>query len=159
MRRLINHARKETMITLPGLDNIATGSGTSTPAPAAEESDVPQQAIPRNRKERRQADKQEAKEAKDPKSKSKGGKAAKAPAVTPPTGQSVPKKRVMAPNGRLLLVDPAGNVYMEQREQVDDDKYETHEILLDASCPFFTLLHVCCEFHTSFSKSTPTKKH
>jgi len=115
------------MTTLPGLENIGPGSGTATPAPAAEESE-PMQQLPRNRKERRMADKREAQDEKEKKGKkTKPAKVAKP--VTPPSGVFVPKKKVMAPNGRILAVDSAGNVYMEQR----GEENEIHEFLLDVS--------------------------
>jgi hypothetical protein len=85
---------------------------------------------PMNRRERRMQEK-DAKKDKSEK-KTKGIKAAKAsPAATPPVGATGPRKRVVAENGKILVVDSVGNVYLEQT----DEEGETQEFLLDVSCP------------------------
>ena len=61
---------------------------------------------------------------------SRGIKAAKPSAsATPPAGAVGPRKRVVAENGKNLVVDSVGNVYLEQQ----DEEGETHEFLLDVS--------------------------
>lgn len=121
---------------IPGLDSLTSGSGTATPVPAADESDAQmQQQIPRNRRERRMADKMEAKDTKKDIKKPKAAKVAKAsPVATPPSGAAGPKRKVVAQNGRILVVDTVGNVYMEQK----DEDGEIHELLLNVSPCVFT---------------------
>lgn len=60
--------------------------------------------------------------------KTKGIKAAKAsPAATPPVGATGPRKRVVAENGKILVVDSVGNVYLEQA----NEDGQSQEYLLD----------------------------
>ncbi|KAH8815388.1 hypothetical protein F5884DRAFT_176423 [Xylogone sp. PMI_703] len=124
VQRYITFARNAALgenLGIPGLDNVGgSGSGTATPNP---ENDAGEVLPPMNRRQRRLQEK-DAK-------KSKGGKAEKSsksntppPAAASSTG---PKKRVVAENGKVLCVDMAGNVYLEQ---VDEDGV-VHEFLLD----------------------------
>jgi hypothetical protein len=100
---------------IPGLD------GTATPSVTGEDGE-PAQAV--NRRIRRMQEKDAKKD-----KKSKGGKAAKAsPAATPVTSTG-PRKRVTAQNGKMLVVDSVGNVYLEQA----DEDGQTQEFLLDVS--------------------------
>jgi hypothetical protein len=124
--RYIRFARKAAWgenLTIPGLDSAAA-SAPSTP-PATDSDADPMMAAPRNRRERRMQEK-DAKKDKKP----KGVKVAKAsPAPTPPTGSRGQRKRVVAENGKILVVDAVGNVYLEQV----DEEGETQEFLLDVS--------------------------
>jgi hypothetical protein len=68
------------------------------------------------------------KENKKDKEDKKVKKAKKAsPAATPPSGATGRKKRVVAENGKILVVDQVGNVYLEQ----EDEEGQTQEFLLD----------------------------
>lgn len=111
-------------IPIPGLDTAAT-------APAADENEAQQQQqIPRNRRERRIADKMEAKDMKkEKKQPKKAAKSSPTVSPTPPSGIVGPRKKVVAENGKMLIVDSAGNVYLEQR----DEDGEVHEYLLDVN--------------------------
>ena len=128
MQKYIDFARSKAWgdnLNIPGLD------GTATPPVVAEED--PNQ--PSNRRQRRMMEK-DAKKDKSEK-KPKGVKAAKAsPMDTPPIGATGPKKRVVAENGKVLVVDQAGNVYLEQA----DEDGVNHEFLLDVRCPYLLLL-------------------
>ena len=118
------HAAWGDNLGIPGL------GGTATPPVVAEDADPMGQ--PMNRRQRRMQEKDAKKEKVDKKSKlSKGAKAS--PAATPPVGATGAKKRVVAENGKILVVDSVGNVYLEQ---VDEDG-ETQEFLLDV-CSFPT---------------------
>lgn len=61
--------------------------------------------------------------------KPKGNKSKASPTATPPAGAAGPRKRVVAENGKVLVVDSVGNVYLEQA----DEEGDTHEFLLDVS--------------------------
>ncbi|KAF7949598.1 uncharacterized protein EAE97_003107 [Botrytis byssoidea] len=101
-------------LNIPGLDAAAT-PGTDTDGDAD-----PMQ--PMNRKERRRQEKF----SKTDKTEKKVKKA-KASAPGTPTSITGPKKRVVAENGKILVVDSANNVYLEQA----DEDGKTQEFLLD----------------------------
>jgi curved DNA-binding protein CbpA len=120
--KFARHAAWGENLGIPGLD------GTATPPVAAEDGDP--NAQPVNRRQRRMQEK----DAKKEKVKTKGLKGAKAsPAATPPVGATGPRKRVVAENGKILVVDAVGNVYLEQA----DEEGDTHEFLLDVSRTMF----------------------
>jgi hypothetical protein len=121
--KFARHAAWGDNLGIPGLD------GTATPPVTATDEGEPQRQ-PMNRRERRMQEKDAKKEKSE--KKTKGIKAAKAsPAATPPVGATGPRKRVVAENGKILVVDSVGNVYLEQA----DEEGETHEFLLDVCCP------------------------
>ncbi|KAH8675915.1 hypothetical protein BX600DRAFT_432455 [Xylariales sp. PMI_506] len=125
---------------IPGVNAAATAAAAAAAAapPAAATADEDQQpAMAMNRKQRRMqerdAKKESAKESKrQPRSrsgKSVSGSAtpvpqAPAPATNGPTGA---KKRVVAENGKILVVDSIGDVYLEQ----EDEEGNVNEFLLD----------------------------
>ncbi|KAF2142166.1 uncharacterized protein K452DRAFT_298155 [Aplosporella prunicola CBS 121167] len=142
--RYIRHARRMAwgdelgIQGLPGagaLDETAaaTTPGTATPQ---EQSDDQGPPVAMNRRQKRMQEKEARREA------GKGGssKAAKAANKARASGVSTPveaeltsggprgaKKRVQAENGKVLIVDSVGNVFLE--ETTEDG--ETHEFLLD----------------------------
>lgn len=113
--KFARHAAWGDALNIPGLE------GTSTP-PVGEDGDGPQQ--PLNRRQRRMQDK----DTKKPDRKSKI-KAAKASPAETPTDITGPRKRVVAENGKILVVDSVGNVYLEQQ----DEDGQTQQFLLDVS--------------------------
>jgi curved DNA-binding protein CbpA len=118
--RYIKFARHQAWgdnLGIPGLD------GTATPPAADSDADPAQQ--PMNRRQRRMQEK----DAKKDKSEKKAKVVKASPVGTPPSGATGRKKRVVAENGKILVVDAAGNVYLEQQ----DENGETHEFLLDVS--------------------------
>ncbi|PMD52202.1 uncharacterized protein K444DRAFT_648068 [Hyaloscypha bicolor E] len=116
--KFARHAAWGENLGIPGL------GGTATPPVAAVDGEPQRQ--PMNRRERRMQEKDAKKEKSE--KKTRGIKAAKAsPAATPPVGATGPRKRVVAENGKILVVDSVGNVYLEQA----DEDGETHEFLLD----------------------------
>lgn len=124
--KFARHAAWGDSLNIPGLDS----SRPSTP-PVATTADSEAQEegrpIPRNRKERRMMEKDDRKVKPEKKIRSKAARAAASPAGTPTT--TGPRKRVVAENGKVLVVDQAGNVYLEQK----DEEGETQEFLLDVS--------------------------
>jgi hypothetical protein len=118
--KFARHAAWGENLGIPGLD------GTATPPVTGDDGDP--MAQPVNRRQRRMQEKDAKKDSK----KTKGIKAAKAsPAATPPVGSTGPRKRVVAENGKILVVDSIGNVFLEQA----DEDGETQEFLLDVSYP------------------------
>ena len=131
VERYIRHARKmawgdETGIAgINGLNNI----GTSAPPQAfqQEQEEEPQAQVWNRRQKRLQA-KEERKDAKKPKIKNVRQKGISTPVEAELTsGPQGAKKRVVAQNGKVLIVDSVGNVYLEE----ETDEGEVHEYLLD----------------------------
>ncbi|KAJ4144789.1 hypothetical protein LMH87_003659 [Akanthomyces muscarius] len=110
---------------IPGLNTEPTPAA----APAAEEEEDPAMPQPRNRKERRMMEKETRKdEGRPAKKKDRKTRAVSKPssrdASVAPTGV---KKRVVAENGKVLVVDSQGDVFLEEQ----DEEGNVHEYLLD----------------------------
>jgi curved DNA-binding protein CbpA len=125
VHRYIRHARRtawgdETGIRgIPGLD----GSATTVPNPTEE---VDTGTMQMNRRQKRQMEKESKKE-KLGKGATRGGHASgtQTPTDTAPvTGE---RKRVQAENGKVLIVDSVGNVFLEEL----DENGMTQEFMLD----------------------------
>lgn len=107
------------------------------PAPAEEPEDdnnnnVPPQ--PMNRKERRFQEKQARKEDGRPASKKAARKAPAQSSSSSRSASATPtgvRKRVVAENGKILVVDSVGDVYLEE----EDEEGNVGEYLLDVSFP------------------------
>ncbi|EEH19019.2 hypothetical protein PABG_01338 [Paracoccidioides brasiliensis Pb03] len=122
--RYIRHARRAAwgdelgIRGISGLGESSSGVGTGSGA------DIGEGAVAVNRRQKRMMDKENRKEAK------KSGKARSSGSATPSEGVIGPsgdRKRVMAENGKILIVDSVGNVFLE--EENEDGKKE--EFLLD----------------------------
>ena len=123
MDRYIRQARKTAWGTETGVRGIPGIDGTTAPVVAPPEDT--ENTAQMNRRQKRQLEKESKKD------KSVKGKAASraSSAHTPmrdagPTGE---KKRVVADNGKILIVDATGNVYLEE----DDEDGNSQEFLLD----------------------------
>lgn len=120
--RYVRHARRAAWgddVGIKGLPNF--GETAATPAASAEADDMGMASM--NRRQRRMQDK-ENKKNKGSKESGSTPPEASSPAITGPTGG---KKRVQAENGKVLIVDSVGNVFMEQK----NEDGETEEYLLD----------------------------
>ncbi len=132
VERYIRHARRMAWgneVGIPGVDDGAAATATAQDAGGDEV------ATAWNRKERRRLDRENKKER--GKDKDKKPKATPAEAVTPPEPQSGAgpqgaKKRVEAPNGKVLIVDSLGDVYLEENTKEGD----RHVYLLDVGALF-----------------------
>ncbi|UKZ77145.1 hypothetical protein TrVFT333_004864 [Trichoderma virens FT-333] len=111
---------------IPGVD--ATPAPPPPPAPEEDEAAAPPQ--PRNRRERRMQEKETRKD--DGKSASKksrkavSSKSSSQGASASPTPTGV-RKRVVAENGKILVVDSQGDVFLEE----EDEEGNVNEYLLD----------------------------
>ncbi|OTB11588.1 hypothetical protein K445DRAFT_321967 [Daldinia sp. EC12] len=135
VERYIKFARQAAWgdnLGIPGVDT----PGTATPPPQAPPADDDQQPpMPMNRKQRRlqerDARKESAKEGRrQPRGRGRPGQASGSATPVPQsqgTGPSGPKKRVVAENGKVLVVDSVGDVYLEQ----EDADGNVEEFLLD----------------------------
>jgi len=127
--RYIRHARRAAwgdefgIKGMPGIDTPASGSSAPPQADSAGE------AAAMNRRQKRLQEKESKKE-RDPK-KSKGARingsddTAEATVLNGPDGE---RKKVIAENGKVLIVDSLGNVYLEE----EGEGGEKAEYLLDA---------------------------
>ncbi|KAI0175520.1 hypothetical protein GGR52DRAFT_315583 [Hypoxylon sp. FL1284] len=121
-------------LDIPGVDG---GPGTNTPPPPPPPpADDDQPPMPMNRKQRRMqerdARKESAKEGRrQPRGRARAAQQGSGSATPVPqaqgTGPTGAKKRVVAENGKVLVVDSLGDVYLEQ----EDADGNVEEFLLD----------------------------
>ena len=139
VERYIKHARRMAWGDEAGIGAIP-GLGDSTGANGS----VVQQSIPDsedsmqwNRKQKRAMEKEKKKEGKNPSKNAKAAEKAKTDGISTPkdgeitSGPVGAKKRTVAENGKVLIVDSVGNVFLE--EQTEEG--EVQEFLLDVSFP------------------------
>lgn len=121
--RYIRQARRTAWGDETGIRGIPAVDGTSTSTPAA--TDEPESMMQMNRRQKRQLEKENKKE-----KSGKGKTASKSPGIQTPNHEAGPtgeKKRVVADNGKILIVDSVGNVYLEE----EDEDGNSQEFLLD----------------------------
>ncbi len=121
--RYIRQARRTAWGDETGIRGIPGTDGTAAPVPAMPEE--PEHMTQMNRRQKRQLEKESKKE-----KSAKGKTAAKASGTHTPTRDAGPtgeKKRVVADNGKILIVDAVGNVFLEE----EDEDGNTQEFLLD----------------------------
>ncbi|KAL3417832.1 J domain-containing protein C2E1P5.03 [Phlyctema vagabunda] len=116
--RFARHAAWGDNLNIPGLD-----TASSTPAASGADVSDPSANMAMNRRQRRMQEKDTKKDKGEKKPKAKRA----SPTATPPSDVTGPKKRVVAENGKILVVDSVGNVYLEQA----NEEGETQEFLLD----------------------------
>ncbi|KAL2154525.1 hypothetical protein VTH82DRAFT_3201 [Thermothelomyces myriococcoides] len=118
-------------INIPGLDG-QPAAGAAPPPQQQMYQDDEGRAVPMNRKMRRMQERDAKKEAQGAGRKTRRGRpspAASGSATPQPqgSGPTGSKKRVVAENGKILVVDSLGDVYLEQ----EDDDGNVAEFLLD----------------------------
>lgn len=138
--RYIRHARRAAWgddLGIKGLPNL--GESAVTSGVAEDRGEGPAQ--PLNRRQRRIQEKEREKESKKGKA-AKEAAAAASETTTVKPGPSGDKKRVVAENGKVLVVDSVGNVYLEE----ENEEGQVEEYLLDVSgrdpCMSFGLINV-----------------
>ncbi|KAL3457767.1 hypothetical protein BJX64DRAFT_268178 [Aspergillus heterothallicus] len=119
--RYIRQARRAAWGDETGIRGLGV-SASPTPPPASEAGEA--SAIPMNRRQKRMMDKENRKPKKATKSSSRSSGTATPTGEVEPTGE---RKRVVAENGKVLIVDSVGNVFLE--EETEDG--ERQEFLLD----------------------------
>lgn len=133
--RYIREARKAAWGDETGIRGLA-GLGESTTASTPLTDSDPQGGAALNRKQKRQLEKENRKEKKTSKTAGRSGTQTPvegsgvatpiATAATTPQGE---KRRVTAENGKILIVDSSGNVFLEE----EDEDGNTELFLLDAN--------------------------
>lgn len=131
-------------VNVPGVDGQAAAAPTPPPPPPPQQmyQDDEGRAMPMNRKMRRMQERDAKKDSGKDASGRKGRRVRPSPSAsgsaTPQpqpqgSGPTGTKKRVVAENGKVLVVDSLGDVYLEQ----EDEDGKTAEYLLDVSCCSF----------------------
>ena len=147
VERYIKHARRTAwgdesgIAGIPGIGSNSSAAPTPPSQSEAEEEQEQQQSMNWNRREKRAMAKEKAKDdrraIKNPKFAAKAAEKAKSEGVSTPqeaeitNGPVGAKKRTRAQNGKVLIVDSVGDVYLEEETEEGD----VHEFLLDVSQP------------------------
>ncbi|PGH04436.1 hypothetical protein AJ79_07093 [Helicocarpus griseus UAMH5409] len=127
--RYIKHARRAAWgdeLGIPGIANLgeSNGNGNADAGSGAESTEGP---VVMNRRQKRQMDKENRKDGK----KAAKGRSTGSGSATPNSEgvitSSGNRKRVMAENGKVLIVDSVGNVFLEE----ENEDGEKEEFLLD----------------------------
>ena len=111
---------------IPGIDGATNGATATPPASLAQENG----AVVYNRRQKRMQERENKKEKdkKTSKNSRRSGTSTPTPLESEPEqGPQGVKKRVQAPNGKVLIVDSMGNVYVQE----EDDNGDRVELLLD----------------------------
>lgn len=136
---------------IPGLGGASsTANGTLQQQQSVPDTDDSMQW---NRKQKRAMEKEKKKEAKNPAKSAKAVEKAKTEGISTPkeaeitSGPVGAKKRTVAENGKVLIVDSAGNVFLEE----ETEEGQTQEFLLDVS-HIETAIEVLTNNHHSLTK-------
>lgn len=114
---------------IPGLGGT-TSNGVPAPQQAAQDND---ESMQWNRKQKRAMEKEKKREGKNPSKNAKAADKAKQDGISTPqeaeliSGPVGAKKRTVAENGKVLIVDSVGNVFLEEETEEGD----VQEFLLD----------------------------
>ncbi|KAL9057604.1 MAG: hypothetical protein Q9162_002219 [Coniocarpon cinnabarinum] len=135
VERYVGHARKMAWgdeSGIPGLDSALNGNAEpAVPTQDIQQMDAAsQQQQGLNRKQKRQQEREGRRESKKPTRTKSAGAVKQADGATDASQngtQTSARKKVVAENGKVLVVEAEGNVFLE--EETSDG--ETHELLLD----------------------------
>jgi len=135
--RYIKHARRMAwgdegaVGAIPGLGG---DEASATSVAAASGSDSQQESMQWNRKQKREMERQKKKDGKNPVKSAKAAEKARSEGISAPVEAEAPamgpvgaKKRTVAENGKVLIVDSVGNVFLEQ----ETEEGGRQEFLLD----------------------------
>lgn len=136
--RYIRHARRAAWGNEQGIPGVDAAGPDSAGATTTDD-DL---ALTRNRKERRRMDREEKKEGRRATGKIvRSAAPARTDSDEPPSdGPHGTKKRVDAPNGKTLIVDSLGDVYLEEMSKEGQRK----QYLLDVRASSVLLLSIGC---------------
>ncbi|KAL8642885.1 MAG: hypothetical protein Q9228_000474 [Teloschistes exilis] len=122
VKRYIRHARKTAWGDESGIGGIPGIDGVAAPAAATSPQDG--SAATLNRRQKRQQERENKKEKDGAKSKGLRRSGTSTPMEAEPVREPQgAKKKVQAENGKILIVDSAGNVFLEEEDE-DGDKQE-----------------------------------
>lgn len=129
VERYIRHARRSAWGDEVGIKGVPGIEGSVTPPAAATTASDGPGAVALNRRQKRNQEKESKKETKRGKGATKRS-GSSTPLEAPDAGRSGPqgaRKKVQAENGKVLIVDSIGDVYLEEQ----DEEGNTGELLLD----------------------------
>lgn len=139
VERYIRHARRTAWGDDTGIQGIPGVDAPPAPVINNQEwEETPDENAPRNRREKRMMEKENRKD-----KKAQAAKKARSSGVSTPveaqitSGPQGAKKRIVAENGKVLVVDSSGNVFLE--EETEDGVKQ--EFLLDVSYLCQTILY------------------
>ena len=142
VERYIKHARRMAWGDEGGIGAIpGLGGDTGTNGSIAQQS-IPDsdESMQWNRKQKRAMEKEKKKESKAPVKNAKAAEKAKTEGISTPqeakitSGPVGAKKRTVAENGKILIVDSVGNVFLEE----ETEEGQRQEFLLDVGTPCST---------------------
>lgn len=152
VERYIRHARRTAWGDDTGIQGIPGVDARATPPPVNTQQwgddDAPEEMAPMNRRQKRAMEKETRKD-----KKSQAAKKARSSGISTPveaqltSGPQGAKKRIVAENGKVLVVDSAGNVFLEE----ETEEGMKQEFLLDVSSSCLTFID------TILTLSSPTR--
>ncbi len=157
VERYIKHARKMAWGDEGGLGAIPGLSGTSTPTGQGLQGE--DESMQWNRKQKRAMERDKKKESKAPVKNARVAEKAKTDGISTPqeaeliSGPVGAKKRTVAENGKVLIVDSVGNVFLEG----ETEEGQRQEFLLDVSPPLYIPTYLPHPGLTFMLISSPTK--
>ncbi|KAF2652250.1 hypothetical protein K491DRAFT_781212 [Lophiostoma macrostomum CBS 122681] len=128
VERYIRHARRTAWGDDTGIQGIPGTPAAAPDASSQQYDDAPDDMAPMNRRQKRTMDKENRKD-----KKTQAAKTARRSGISTPveaeltSGPQGAKKRIVAENGKVLVVDSTGNVFLE--EETEDGQKQ--EFLLD----------------------------
>jgi len=139
VERYIKHARRMAWGDEGGIGAIpGLGTPTENGTPQRQATpDTGEESMQWNRKQKRAMEKEKKRDAKNPFKSAKAAEKAKKEGISTPveaeitSGPVGAKKRTVAENGKVLIVDSVGNVFLEE----ETEEGERREFLLDVSQP------------------------
>jgi len=133
VQRYVSHARNAAWGNDAGIPGVPGATlGTPVPAQSMQQDEDGGAAMPLNRRQKRMQEKESKK-----KDTTRVAKSARANGIGKPmdpepiAAPQGTKKKVVAPNGKVLIVDSVGNVFLEETSA----EGEMNEFLLDVSLP------------------------
>lgn len=136
VERYIKFARNAAWGGGLGIPGVDAAPAPPPPAPASDEDDEAP-PVPRNRRERRMYEKESRRETGPKKARKAKNAQASSEGAAAPSGPSGARKRIVAENGKVLVVDSLGDVYLEE----EDEEGNVNEFLLDVSLTLIPYLH------------------
>ena len=134
--RYIKHARRMAWGDEAGIGAIpGLGGQAANGAPPQQSVQDTEDSMQWNRKQKRAMEKEKKRDAKNPNKSAKAAETAKTDGISTPkeaeitSGPVGAKKRTVAENGKILIVDSVGNVFLEEETEEGDKQ----EFLLDVS--------------------------
>lgn len=135
VERYVSHARSAAWGSENGIPGVPGSTGTATPPQLPVQDEDEMGAMPMNRRQKRMQEKEGKRKDSPRLARSARMNGTSSPIVAEQTsGPQGSKKKVVAPNGKVLIVDSVGNVYLEETTE----EGETREFLLDVSVPIFS---------------------